>query len=134
MISSFQGADRRQPLFKFSPLNFRGAWLPARNQATTLESLSQLPQPKFPAGQIAFTTSILDLVKCGRFDPVPYLRRHLKCDWGIQYDAEWRDNDTAVRTGEDRLFSIYEIEPDLTLWIITDRTRSVTTLMLPEEY
>ncbi|ATN36824.1 hypothetical protein ACO34A_23900 (plasmid) [Rhizobium sp. ACO-34A] len=99
-----------------------------------LESLSQLPQPKFPAGQIAFTTSIADLVERGRLDPAPYLRRHLKCDWGDQYDAGWQDNDNAVATGEERLFSIYEIEPDLTLWIITDSSRSITTLMSPQRH
>ncbi len=134
MASDYKGTDPRKPLFKFGALNFKGTWPSARNQAATLESLSRLPQPKFPAGQIAFTTSILDLVKCGRLNPAPYLRRHLKCDWGIQYDAGWRDNDTAVRTGEVRLFSIYEIEPDLTLWIITDSSRSVTTLMSPQQY
>lgn len=134
MASDYKGIEPRKPLFKFGALNFKGPWLPARNQAATLKSLSQLPQPKFPAGQIALTTSIIDLVERGRLDPVRYLRRHLKCDWGDQYDADWQDNDTAVRTGEDRLLSIYGIGPDLTLWIITDGTRTSTTLMLPEEH
>ena len=43
-------------------------------------------------------------------------------------------HDTALRTGEDRLFSPYQVEPDLKLWIITEWDRSVTTLLLPDEY
>ena len=35
----------------------------------TSEDLSQLPQPKFPAGKVVFSSSITDLVERGRFDP-----------------------------------------------------------------
>jgi len=34
----------------------------------------------------------------------------------------------------DRLFSSYQVTPDLKLWIITEWDRSVTTLLLPSEY
>ena len=40
----------------------------------------------------------------------------------------------ALRSGEDRLFSSYQVTPDLKLWIITEWDRSVTTLLLPSEY
>jgi len=39
-----------------------------------------------------------------------------------------------LRTGEDRLLSSYQIAPDLTLWIITEWDRSVTTLLVPSDY
>jgi hypothetical protein len=39
-----------------------------------------------------------------------------------------------LKSGADRLFSSYQITPDLKLWIITEWDRSVTTLLLPSEY
>lgn len=42
-------------------------------------------------------------------------------------------NDAALKHG-DRLLSSYQVTPTLTLWIITERDRSVTTLLLPNEY
>ena len=40
----------------------------------------------------------------------------------------------ALKSGEDRLFSSYQVAPGLKLWIITEWDRSVTTLLLPSEY
>ena len=40
----------------------------------------------------------------------------------------------ALKSGEDRLFSSYQVTRDLKLWIITEWDRSVTTLLLPSEY
>ena len=45
-----------------------------------------------------------------------------------------RQNDAALKSGEDRLFSSYQVTRDLKLWIITEWDRSVTTLLLPSEY
>jgi hypothetical protein len=39
-----------------------------------------------------------------------------------------------LKSGADRLFSSYQITPDLKLWIITEWDHSVTTLLLPSEY
>jgi hypothetical protein len=80
------------------------------------------------------TVSVDALVRQGRFHPLPYLRRHLQGDWGDLSDNDRRRNDAALKSGEDRLFSSYPIRSDLTLWIITERDRSVTTLLLPSEY
>ncbi len=66
-------------------------------------------------------------------DLVSYLRRHLHGDWGDLDDDDRRSNDAALKSG-DRLFSSYQVTPDLKLWIITEGDRSVTTLLLPSEY
>lgn len=90
--------------------------------------------PKFLPGRIITTAGVNDLER--RCQPRLYLclHRHLRGDWGDIDDSDWQSNDTALRTGEDRLFSSYEISPILKLWIITERDRSVTTLLLPSEY
>ena len=67
--------------------------------------------------------------------------RHLTGDWGCVCGDDRAVNDDAVKIGE-RILSAYPINPaqpskgfgDNTLWIITERDRSVTTFLLPEDY
>jgi hypothetical protein len=80
------------------------------------------------------TRGVDQLVRQGGLNPIPCLRRHLHGDWGDLSDNDRRQNNAALKSGEDRLFSSYEVSPDLKLWIITEWDRSVTTLLLPSEY
>lgn len=66
------------------------------------------------------------------------LDRHATGDWGDVGEESRRMNDDALeaeRNGEwsDRLFSLYDIE-GTEIFIITEADRSVTTILLPEEY
>lgn len=99
-----------------------------------LATLNLAPQARFSPGQVVMTTGVDELVRQGRLNPTPYLRRHLHGDWGDLSDDDRRQNDAALKSGEDRLFSSYQVTPDLKLWIITEWDRSVTTLLLPSEY
>ncbi len=99
-----------------------------------LAVLNLASQARFPPGQVVMTTGVDELVRQGRLNPTPYLRRHLHGDWGDLSGDDWRMNDAALASGEDRLFSSYQVMPDLKLWIITEWDRSVTTLLLPSEY
>jgi hypothetical protein len=99
-----------------------------------LAVLDLVSQPRFPPGQVVMTTGVDELVRQGRLNPVPYLRRHLHGDWGDLCDDGRRQNDAALKSGEDRLFSSYQVTRDLKLWIITEWDRSITTLLLPSEY
>ena len=96
--------------------------------------LNLASQARFPPGQVVMTTGVDELVRQGRLNPTPYLRRHLHGDWGDLSGDDRRLNDAALASGEDRLFSSYQVMPDLKLWIITEWDRSVTTLLLPSEY
>ena len=97
-------------------------------------ALAVLSQPRFRAGKLLMTADVNDLVQRGVFNPGPYLQRHLNGDWGDLCDDDRRQNDAALKSGEDRLFSSYQVTSDLKIWIITEWDRSVTTLLLPEEY
>lgn len=94
--------------------------------------LSIVPHPRFDAGQLVMTAGVDELVRQGRLNPSALLRRHLNGDWGDLCDEERRSNDAALKSG-DRLHSSYRIAPDLTVWIVTEWNRSVTTLLLPDE-
>ena len=99
-----------------------------------LAVLNLASQARFSPGQVVMTTGVDELVRQGRLNPTPYLRRHLHVDWGDLSGDDRRLNDAALASGEDRLFSSYQVMPDLKLWIITEWDRSVTTLLLPSEY
>jgi hypothetical protein len=59
--------------------------------------------------------------------------RHACCDWG-NLDAEDRaSNDRALIEGG-RLLSSYLDASGTKFWIITEADRSVTTVLLPEDY
>lgn len=98
-----------------------------------MSSVQELSLPLFQCGNLVMTCGISNLIERGILDPMSYVHRHLKGDWGDLGEADRRTNDTALKHG-DRLFSSYQVSPDLKIWIITECDRSVTTLLLPYEY
>ncbi|MCW5706933.1 hypothetical protein [Shinella sp.] len=97
-------------------------------------NLAKPQERRFSMGHLVMTRDVAHLIEQGRLDPAPYIARHLKADWGDLSDFDWAANDRALRSGEDRLFSSYEVAPDLRIYIITEWDRSATTLMLPSDY
>ncbi|GAA0833300.1 hypothetical protein GCM10009080_13830 [Cupriavidus pauculus] len=71
------------------------------------------------------------LAQCS-IGPVPYLTRHACGDWGLVPTEDVKANDLAVEHGW-RILSAYDIA-GVRIWIITEADRSVTTLLLPDEY
>ena len=66
-------------------------------------------------------------------DVTQAIQRHAIGDWG-DVDAEDRAaNDRAIQEG-DRLLSVYYTVSGIKFWIITEWDRSVTTVLLPEDY
>jgi hypothetical protein len=92
----------------------------------------QAPRSKFQLGQVVSTPGALE--QAGSIDElVPLLYRHATGDWG-DLDEEDKDaNDRAVKYDNDRILSAYDT-PRGRFWIITEADRSVTTVLLPEEY
>ena len=60
------------------------------------------------------------------------LERHRSGDWGDVSPEDARENEVSVRYGF-RILSSYRVAGER-LWVITERDRSVTTFLLPEEY
>jgi hypothetical protein len=88
---------------------------------------------RFTLGQVVATPASLDLLEEHRRSAVEYLRRHTAGDWGDVDASDQQANEAAVRSGN-RLFSVYRITADLSIWIITEADRSATTILLPSEY
>ena len=94
---------------------------------------------RFQAGRVVVTVGALAVTTAEQRDT--YLSAHLRGDWGA-VDAEQRElNEDSLKHGQSVL-SAYPINPakpcegfgDNTLWIKTHGTRSVTTIMLPDEH
>jgi hypothetical protein len=61
------------------------------------------------------------------------LARHSACDWGELDEEDKQANDGAIIHGF-RILSAYRDTNDKKFWIITEADRSVTTVLLPEDY
>jgi hypothetical protein len=85
---------------------------------------------RFPLGQVAITANAsLQLSTEAVFTA---LSRHAAGDWGDLCPEDSLANDTALQHG-DRLFSAYG-QGEYRFWVITEADRSVTTVLLPEDY
>jgi hypothetical protein len=65
--------------------------------------------------------------------PINYIVRHMNLDPGSLGAEDQLANLQAVRDGT-RVFSAYELRDGTRIWIITEADRSVTTILLPDEY
>jgi len=90
-------------------------------------------QPAFELGQIVATPGALAALKKAGQQPGEFLTRHDNREWGDVSDEDRKENDYSLEHGF-RLLSAYRTHAGEKLWIITESDRSVTTLLLPEEY
>ena len=85
----------------------------------------------FPLGRVILTVRAYHTV------PLEDIRRaivrHATGDWGELCEDDWAENQTALQLGY-RLLSGYRSSKGIRFWIITEADRSVTTVLLPEEY
>ena len=85
----------------------------------------------FPLGRVVITPNALNQLTPA--DIQRGLQRHAAGDWG-ELDVEDRqENDRALQSGM-RLLSSYRSAGGPTFWIITESDRSVTTLLMPDDY
>lgn len=82
-------------------------------------------------GRLVATPGVLNAVP--RPELFAALERHMRKDWGEVCEEDWKENDRALKSG-DRLLSSYKSKYDVKFWIITERGRSHTTILLPSEY
>lgn len=86
---------------------------------------------RLPLGQLYFTSNALHSLDYA--DALAALSRHASGDWGEVCSADWSENDWSAEHGE-RVLSSYTDGSGTKFWIITERDRSITTVLLPEDY
>lgn len=90
-------------------------------------------KPAFELGQIVATPGALAALKKAGQQPGEFLTRHVNREWGDIPDEDRRENEYSLEHGF-RLLSAYKTNAGDRLWLITEADRSVTTILLPEEY
>jgi hypothetical protein len=85
-----------------------------------------------PLGKVVATPGALKLLSEIGAHPFDYLARHATGDWGDLCALDRRQNEIALREGY-RVLSSYPVGREC-VWIITEADRSVTTILLPEDY
>ena len=85
-----------------------------------------------PLGRVVATPGALKLLMEAGGHPFDYLAHHAAGDWGELCAFDRRQNEMALREGY-RVLSSYPVGRER-VWIITEADRSITTVLLPEEY
>jgi hypothetical protein len=92
------------------------------------------PEGLFSLGKIVATPRALEALGREGSNGLEYLRRHVTGNWGDLCDDDKRENELSLKE-EGRILSAYMLQrTGVKLWILTEADRSVTTLLLPEEY
>ena len=89
--------------------------------------------PLFPLGETVATPSALAALDLAGIAPEALLARHERGDWGDLSGHDRQMNGQALSSGG-RLLSAYVLPNDTRVWIVTEADRSVTTLLLPDDY
>ncbi len=83
-------------------------------------------------GRVVATTGALKMLAEAGEDPLSLLSRHASGDWGELDAHDRRENERSLKNGW-RVLSAYPVG-ERKVWVITEADRSVTTILLPEEY
>ena len=87
--------------------------------------------PKFSLGRCCITANALKHL--AHDDVVLALRRHQAGDWGDVDAHDRQENELSLREGF-RLLSVYRSAAGVRFWVISESDRSLTTVLLPEDY
>lgn len=90
-----------------------------------------IPVAVLRLGRIVSTPNALQTLT--EEDILAGLQRHQAGDWGELTEDDRAANDRALGEGT-RIISAYKASDSTRFWIITEGDRSVTTILLPEDY
>ena len=94
-------------------------------------STESFPIAKFRLGHIVSTPNALEHLS--QEDILTGIQRHQAGDWGDVCEDDRKENDLSLEGGF-RLLSVYHAANGTKFWLITEWDRSVTTILLPEDY
>ena len=90
-----------------------------------------IPVAVFRLGRIVTTPNALQSLT--QDDILSGIQRHQAGDWGNLGDDDRAANDRALAQGG-RIVSAYNAMNGTRFWLITEADRSITTVLLPEDY
>ena len=84
-------------------------------------------------GEVVATPGALEALAVAKVEPRALLARHRGGDWGEIPSEDARENWRSLEHGW-RVISSYPLSTGARVWVLTEADRSVTTLLLPEDY
>jgi len=87
----------------------------------------------FHLGQLVATPGALAALEKTGQNAMEFLSRHVRGDWGELPEEDRAENQLSMEKGF-RLLSSYRTSANDKIRVITEADRSVTTLLLPNEY
>lgn len=101
--------------------------------------MSTVEGSRFSLGRLVATPAALDALKASGQGSAEFINRHRLGDWGDVDPQDKVSNDEAIANEgkpelQGRVLSAYMTRLGVRIWIITEWDRSVTTLLLPEDY
>jgi hypothetical protein len=91
------------------------------------------PAILFDTGFVVRTPGALLALVEAQVSETSLIQRHLSGYFGELCAEDAAANRSAIAEGG-RVFSNYRIDPQTTVWVITEADRSATTVLLPSEY
>ncbi len=99
----------------------------------TKSSLPTQSPPRLPLGRLVTTPGAYEALAAANVSIVDLLNRHACGDWGDLCADDRVLNNLAAMTGQ-RVLSSYRLPGNLIVHVLTAWDRSVTTVLLPDEY
>ena len=93
-----------------------------------------MTSPRFSMGRTLATPGALAAMQESGDDPHIYFARHECGDWGDLDAHDQALNEESLKVRNGRIVSSYRLTNGTKIWIITEHDRSITTILLPEEY
>ncbi|MGA7917777.1 MAG: hypothetical protein WCA00_21255 [Candidatus Acidiferrales bacterium] len=90
-------------------------------------------QPLSGVGRLVATPGALAALEKTGQSPVEFLARHVAGDWEELPVEDQTENLLSVERGF-RVLSSYRTLAEERIWVITEADRSLSTLLLPDEY
>lgn len=94
---------------------------------------TQTKRVRFNLGTVVATPRAAEAICTAKQTPYEFLARHVRGDWGEIPPEDWEENEFSI-CRDLRILSAYRTRCGARIWVITEADRSVTTLLLPEEY
>jgi hypothetical protein len=91
----------------------------------------QRRRPRFALGQTCATPGALEALEQAGQTASEFF--HVVGDWGDVCAEDAQANEQAVDEGG-RIMSVYRLRTGVTVWLISETDRSVSTILLPDEY
>jgi rRNA maturation endonuclease Nob1 len=90
---------------------------------------------RFPLGTLVATHGFMAKVGDASTDEIlKAVARHSTGDWGDLSDHDAEVNESALQEPEQRIMSVFHTDDGVRFYVITEWDRSVTTVLLPEDY